>query len=188
MHIAELSLVLRPASPLSRCLALLLLGLWLALLWVGLAEPVILLVKGDDPITATGRLLADQRRIAARKPSLLADKAALLAEGPALEDFLPGASPALAAADLQSRVGALAKPIGGSIASIEPLTLADQEGFHRAAVRVKLMVPAAGLAALLYAIEQGEPRLFVANLAIKAGPDSALTVAMDIVGYLAAAP
>jgi hypothetical protein len=188
MQLTELNLTLRPATRLSRVAALLLLALWLALLWAGLAEPLIALVGGSDPITATGQLLADQQRIADRKPALMADKSALLAAGPALDEFLPGASPSLAAAGLQSRVGALIKPIGGSIASIEPLTLADQESFHRAAVRVKLSIPAGALALLLYAIEDEKPYLFVTNLAIKAGTDSSLTVALDIFGYLAAAP
>lgn len=169
----------------SRGLAVLLAVLLLVLCWAGLVQPLLGLLRGDSPIAAKAQLIEEQRRVAERQPRLSAEKAALLQSEPDLADFLPGASTALAGADLQGRLGNLVKPLGGVIASVEPLAFPDDEGFHRAGLRMKLSLRQESLPPLLYALETGQPRLFLAALGLKSGGDGDLAVTMDLFGYLA---
>jgi hypothetical protein len=165
----------------SRALALLVAVLMLLVLWAGLVQPFL----GGNQMVSTYRLLAEQKRIAERQPQLTAQKAELAQALPSMADFLVGASPALAAADLQGRMAALVKR--GSIASVEPIPFADDEGFHRAGLRLKLSVPQDALPNLLHDIEDSEPRLFIAAMTAKAnGEDVILSV--DLYGYLANEP
>jgi general secretion pathway protein M len=177
-----------PRDPrIHRAVALMLAALLVAVLWLGLGEPLVTLANGQNPIVNEARLLAEQRRIAERRPALQAERAALLQAGPDRADFLPGASPALAAADLQGRLGALLQSVGGSVASAEALTLPDEQGFRRAGLRLKLSLRQESLPSLLHGIESGQPRLIVASLAAKAGKEGDLTIAADIYGFLAEA-
>ena len=178
-------LEIRPGTPLSRSLALALAGLALLVLWAGLAEPLIGLVGGENRLGVAARRLAEQRAISARQPLLAANKAALLRAGPNRADFLPGASPSLAAADLQGRIESLIKPLGGSVASVETLSLPDEEGFRRAGLRLKLTLRPESLAPLLYAIETDRPRLLLSALTVKSGGSGDLSLAMELFGYLA---
>ena len=164
-----------------RPLALLVAALMLLVLWAGLVQPFL----GGNQLAQTARLLAEQQRIAERQPQLAAEKAALAQAAPNALDFLSGATPALAAADLQGKMAALIQR--GSIASVEPIPFADDEGFHRAGLRLKLSVPQDALPPLLHDIEDDEPRLFIAAMTAKANGGEVI-LSIDVYGYLANEP
>jgi hypothetical protein len=169
-------------GPASRALAILVLALLAALLWAGLAQPVIDLARGEHPILLTRRLLAEERKIAERRPLLEAEKAALAQAAPDYGDFLAGATPALAAAELQGRVGAEVKSLQGGVTSVEPLGFPDEAGFHRAGLGLKLSLPQEALPSLLHAMEDQRPRLFIA--ALSARGEGELAVSLEVFGYL----
>ena len=166
-----------------RLLALVVAGLLAVLLWAGLISPLVQWAAGDHPLILSRRVLAEQRRIAERLPRLQSEKLDLEHAGPARTEFLSGATPALAAAELQSQLAALVKPLGGAVASVEPLTLPDEEGFHRAGLRAKLALRQDALPPLLRAIESAAPRLIVNSIAIKAS-EGELAITLELYGYL----
>jgi len=163
----------------SRALALLLGLAMILLVWAGMVQPFL----GENRLVQTWRLQADQRRIAERQGQLAAERARLNEAGPATDDFLTGANAALAAADLQGKL----KPARGNIVSVEPIPFPDEEGFHRAGLRLKLTLPQDALPGLLHDIEDSEPRLFISSLSIKA-VNGDLTLSIDLFGYLANEP
>jgi hypothetical protein len=180
----DLRAALAPSSGISRLLAWVILAVLAALLWAGLVRPLVGLIRGDSDLVGLARDLAQQRRIAERRPGLQAALASLQQAGPVVADFLPGATPALAAALLQGRLTTLTQSLGGSVNSIEALPLADDEGFHRAGLRLKLALRQDSLAPLLYAIDSDQPRLLLLSLSVKSDGEGGLTVVLELAGYL----
>jgi len=155
------------------------------LIWCGIGQTALDLARDDHPIQLRTRLLAEQLRLAERVPALR-QSLEEVRQGPQDGgDFLPPAAPALAAAQMQDMIGRLIRPLGGQLASVEPLGLGDEQGFRRAGLRLKLALRQDALPALLHRLEYGKPRLFLADLAVKAKGDE-LTVVMDVFGYLPA--
>jgi len=168
-----------------RLAALALAALMALLVWCGIGQPLLDLASGDHPIAVRSQALAEQRRLGERIPALRHDLAELKQGDGDTGDFLPPAAAALAAAQMQDYVGGLVRPLGGRIASVEALPFTDDQGFRRAGLRLKLGLPAEALPALLHRLEYGRPRLFLADLAVKA-KEGDLTVAMDLFVYLPA--
>lgn len=166
-----------------RLAALAVAGLMALIVWGGIGQPLLDIAFGEHPIALRLRLLAEQRRLGERVPALRQALDELHRNQADTADFLPQAPVALAAAQMQDYVGGLIRPLNGKIASVEPLTLSDDQGFHRAGLRLKLDLQPDALPALLHRLEYGRPRLFLADLSIKAKSDD-LTIVMDIFGYL----
>ncbi len=183
-----MSPTIRPGTPISRLLALLVLALILFLVWEGLVRPLIDFATGDGPLVSAQRDLGDQSRLAERLSSLVRDKAALSGTPAAASGFLPGADPHFAAAALAGRLSGEIKALGGDLASSESLDLPDEEGFKRVGLRLQASVPEAGLPGFLYGLEYSDPCLFVQSLAIAAGRDDRLTITLDLFGYLGGGP
>ena len=68
--------------------------------------------------------------------------------------MLPGASDAVAAADLQERVQQMAGAAGASVTAVETLPATVAGEWHRVLVRISLTAPWPVLMDLLRAIEQ----------------------------------
>lgn len=168
---------------LQRLTALSIAGLMALVVWEGIGQPLLDLAFGEHPIAQHLLLLADQRRLAERVPALRQTLDELRRTQADLGDFLPPNPPSLASAQMQDYIGGMVKPLNGRIASIEPLALGDEQGFHRAGLRLKLDLPAEQLPLLLHRLEYGRPRLFLADLALKAKAGQ-LTISLDIFGYL----
>lgn len=155
------------------------------LIWCGIGQTVLDLAQGDHPIQLRTRLLAEQLRLAERVPALRQSLDELRHGSADSSDFLPPAAPALAAAQMQDYLGGLVRPLGGQIASVEPLTMSDEQGFRRAGLRLKFTLRQDALPALLHRLDYGKPRLFLADLAIKAKGEE-LGIVLDVFGYLPA--
>ncbi len=174
-----------PRDPrLQRLLAAGMTILALALLWYGFATPLADLSAGGD-IASFQQTAQEGKRFAEHQPQLQAEKAALASAGIDRGDFLTGATPALAAAELQSRLGTDLPALGVSIVSFEPLTLSDDHEFHRAGLRLKLSLRQDALPPLLHSLEYGRPHLFLPSLAIRGDGKEQLTMSLDLFGYLA---
>ncbi|MDH5822356.1 type II secretion system protein GspM [Luteimonas sp. RD2P54] len=120
-----------------------------------------------------------------------------------LPGFLPERSPELATAALVQRLEtavAEASPGNRSCAIINrsPLNDVRAQRFPRVVVQARMRCGSPELAAVLYALESGTPRLFVDNLNIlsqahymaaeQAGQGVGLDVSFDLYGYLQPAP
>ncbi len=182
------NLKLIPGSTLSRGLALLALPLLLILLWLGFVRPIVDWASGHGALPDARQRLADQQRLAERKQALQIQKSAMEAGPKDFSDFLTGTNPALAAANMQSNVSGLIRALGGTVLSVETISLPDQEGFHRAGLRLKLTLAENVLPPLLYTLESGQPRLFIAALSLKSGKEGEIAAVMDLYGFLAQEP
>lgn len=119
-----------------------------------------------------------------------------LSDGQALRGFyIPGATNALAAANLQENVRSAVKKAHGKIKSTQILAVKRHGEFERVGLRVALSMKTEPLLNLLYKLEAGQPYLFVDNLEIaarvsrrrnapKSNEDPDLAVRFDIYGFL----
>ncbi|HEY9511197.1 MAG TPA: type II secretion system protein GspM [Rhodanobacter sp.] len=113
----------------------------------------------------------------AEKPMLQQRIAALGAGQAASSAFLAGDDPNAAAADLMQRVvdAVVANTVGGSCAVSQKMPLPNPpvtagEPYRKAAVSISLSCDMEPLAAVLQALEQGTPYLFVDDLSIYRNP------------------
>ena len=181
----------------SRLAALLLLAAVIAAGYLWVADPVLAAHRRvDESIAETRDLLGRFEKLAAARPSLEAQAAAVEQTPAATAYYLAGETDALAAAALQARVTALVEGSGGALASIQTLPSQAEEGFTRIAIRLQLSSSIESLVRILHGLETGVPLLFLDNLEIQApgasyagaDPEFAnqpLTVAFDLYGYLA---
>lgn len=146
-----------------RTLALAILLALLALPWFGLVEPLrARLEQQDARIAQTVEIITRYRQIAAAGVPATAQDAA--AEEAGL--LLRGASPELAAADLQMRVGEMIAESGGKLRSVQVLPAQSESGLGKVTLRVDLQTDMAGLLGLLHTLETARPLLFVDMLGI----------------------
>lgn len=150
----------------SRAAALGLLAVALLLGWGLLVEPYAALLTRQEAELQEGRdRLAHRGRIAASVPALTAALEQAATAGAAVADpYLTGASDALAAATLQSRLGELAERAGMTVSAVEPAVSADAQDTGRVALTLSLTGAIDGVRRLLHAIESARPLLFVEDL------------------------
>jgi general secretion pathway protein M len=183
---------------LSRVAALLLLAAVLAAAYVWIVEPIAAAYANTEAAVADTRALLERyNRLAAARPSLEAQLAAIEQKPDTAAYYLSGATDALAAAALQARVTALVEGSGASLLSIQTLTSTEERGMRRIAIRLQMTAEIAPLVRVLHGLETGIPLLFVDNLELQSQaapaiePDTAqasapLIVGFDLYGYLPA--
>jgi general secretion pathway protein M len=107
---------------------------------------------------------------------------------------LAGANDAIAAADLESRIDALASSVGATIGSTEALPAETRGGYRRIGLRLALSGSYETLIKLIARIEESTPPLIVDNLQIHgvlrrpglpsgSGEDAALDAGFDVFGF-----
>ncbi|MDW2983056.1 type II secretion system protein GspM [Rhodanobacter sp. KK11] len=177
----------------------------LALLALGLAYVVLLHWWFVAPLRQIGAEMADLRDTHSRYAAAIAEKPALqqrlaaLGAGQAASSaFLAAADPNTAAADLMQRVVDVVagNTAGGRCVVSQKMPLPNPpatagEPYRKAAVSISLSCDIEPLAAVLQALEQGTPYLFVDDLSIYRNPvaaqqDSAapLEVQFTLSGYV----
>jgi hypothetical protein len=146
---------LRP--PLSRLAALMLLAAAAALVWFGLAQPL---------LERRAAALAEIETAGAQRARFRAALDSAAAPPPAAPEsaLLATEAPALAAAALQRRVDAAIVAAGGARSAVQPLPPETLDGALRVALSVEARFDAAALMRFLHAIETGEPFVFVERL------------------------
>jgi len=162
--------MIRKAAALAILLLVLLLGAQLVL------AP--LLSSGAETEEAVRRYEA----IAARRDTLRQALAAL-PPAPADAGRFPQSTDALALADLQGRVAAWAAEAGIVVAAAVPLPAEEGGDPTRLQLSLDLTGPLAGLQALLYRIESGQPVLTVTRLDLAARPDHSLAAHLTIAAW-----
>jgi general secretion pathway protein M len=95
---------------------------------------------------------------------------------------------------LQERVSAAITGSGGTLASTQPLPVAEEAGYRRVAVRVQFNGTIAAVHAALHALEAAKPFVLVDNLDLRSRTvrrpggaeeiDPVLIVRLDLMGYL----
>jgi general secretion pathway protein M len=174
-----------------RLLALALAVLAVAIVYLAVAAPLIDLYTSRQAFLEDQRMLAPRLEAAAAElPALRARITALHAAQSALKVTLDGASDAIASANLESRIEALAAGAGATIGSTESLPAATVAGYRRIGLRLVLSGPYETLVKLLATIEAATPPLVIDNLQIhgvlrRPGmPDAdSLDAALDVYGF-----
>ncbi len=136
--------------------------------WFGVVSP--LLGWYDD---RTEELA--QRRALLSRMQAVAEKLPALERRPgnpglAASVLLPGATDALAAASMQSAVQDMARAAGVDLSSTETLPAESRGGYRRIGLRISVSAPWPMLVELLRAAGQGQPRMLIDDVQIRAAP------------------
>jgi general secretion pathway protein M len=129
-----------------------------ALAWVGHRHY-------DDAIFKTTRQLKSQSAANAARPQLL-ETVELLKGKDIKKYFLKGSTPALAGAELQELVKAIAEQNSGRVLSVQTLPHKDVDGYRQLSASLQVSVSVPNLRAILYALESREPYVFVDGLKV----------------------
>ncbi len=157
-----------PTGRTGRLLAVAILITGIAILYVGVAAPVLNLFQQREAMLATDRLLEPRLRAAAAEVPHLQAQAAELRQAASTRKFsLDGTSDALASAGLQSRIEELAAAAGIAIASTEGLPPETRGIYHRLGLRIAVSGAYEHIVKLLSAIEITAPPLAIDNLQIR---------------------
>jgi type II secretory pathway component PulM len=156
-----------PTGASGRVLAISILGVLIALVYVALIVPLIDVYQSGEAALADRQLLVPKlEHLAAEVPGLRARLATLQTAGAGNEVTLDGASDALASANLQSRLEQLAAANGVSISSTEAIAAEDRGPYRRIGLRVAINGNYEAVIRLLSAIHEAAPPLILANLQI----------------------
>ncbi len=188
-------MILRPASFLSRILALALLGAVLATLYLLAVRPMTeQYLHYRQSIDQSQDLLGQYGRLGASLPALQSQLDELDRRRVSAGTQLQGASDALVAADLQNRIKGIVDARGGQLTSTQILAAKDEAELRRIGIRVQMTATVDALYQIFYDLESGKPFLFLDNIDIRqrrarrrrkeAADDSNLAVRFDIYGYL----
>jgi len=156
-----------PATPLTgrpgQALAVGIGLLALALLWFGIIDPAqSWFADRTERLDQRQALLHRMQQVAATLPALRAESAAASERGENNQAMtLPGASDAVAAADLQERIQKMAATAGTSLTAVETLQVTTTGKWHKVALRISTNAPWPVLMDLLRSIEQSPTRILV---------------------------
>lgn len=178
-----------------KLLALGILGLLLALAYVAVLAPLEALhASRAQEIAQLRERLAHLRRAVAELPQLRATLSEVRTRSAPDDLLLPGASEAVAAANLQSKVKDLFAETGTELISAEGLPAAAQGGQRRVGIRVLVAAELNVLANVLHALGAARPFLFVDNIEVHSNPaarlqaadkSAVLNIALNVYGYRA---
>ncbi len=139
----------------------------LATIWLGIVTPAWSWFEDRGARLEQQRTLLDHmRNVAASLPALRTASAGKHdAQDEAATIMLPGASDAVAAADLQVRVQKMASDGGASLTAVETLPPVQPTGrWHRVALRISLTAPWPVLMGLIRSIEQSPTRIMIDDI------------------------
>jgi general secretion pathway protein M len=156
--------------------------------------PVADLYAGRQAELEDRRVVLPRLLAAAGELASLRDRVAQLRAAASLSKVtLQGASDAIASADLESRIDALAASVGATIGSTEALPAEARGGYRRIGLRLALSGSYETLVELIARIEAARPPLVVDNLQIhgvlrrpglpQTEQDAALDAGLDVFGF-----
>src|SRR5215469_10124775 len=152
---------LRPRSMASRALALGLLGLLVAVLWVGVADPIKRRYdENDQAITDGIRLLAGFKSVIAQDRQPGSESGAGDLER-YRGDFLAGPEDAIILADLQTRLRSLITAHNAELSTARALPAKSRDGLEYLGLALQIRAEMKSVQEVLHAIETGTPLLFV---------------------------
>ncbi|BCX82425.1 general secretion pathway protein M [Methylomarinovum caldicuralii] len=184
-----------------RVLAVLLLLLPLVLLYGLVIAPYLkILVDNRERIEDLRFQLQRLQRTAAKAPLWEQQLQALQQDPATRRHYLQGATPALASAELQKRLGEIVRAAGGELTSTQVLGTKEEDGFTRISVRARFTVSSRQLQEILQEIEANPPYLLVDRLTVrpirvrrdpktrKFIPVDKLNVDLTVYGYMKTQP
>ncbi len=191
----ETSRKLSPAV--SRAAALAILVALIAILYLGIAMPI---VDAYQSIGADTVQLQDQlhryQRAGSDRAQRQAELAALAQRSSAADGFLQGANDTLVAAQIQNRLKSLADAAHAELRSTQVLPAQDEGALRRISVRGQFATNIAGALQVFHGLEAQYPLLFIDNLNIRSrqgniretrgrdtGESDALDLQFDIYGF-----
>jgi general secretion pathway protein M len=180
-----------PSGRRGRILAVTVVLVVLAGLYLVVAAPLLELYAERAAVLAKGQTLLPRLHAAADElPDLRAQVEQLRAAAGTRKLTLEGASDAIAAAALQSRIEELAASVGATIGSTESLPAESRSDYRKIGLRYVLSGPYATLVRLLAKLEAATPPLVIDNLHIhgvlrRPGTPAAtgLDAGLDVYGY-----
>lgn len=180
-----------PSGRRGRILAVTLVLVVLAGLYLVVAAPLLELYAERAAVLEKGQTLLPRLHAAADElPGLRAQVEQLRAAAGTRKLTLEGASDAIAAAALQSRIEELAASVGATIGSTESLPAESRSDYRKISLRYVLSGPYATLVRLLAKLEAATPPLVIDNLHIhgvlrRPGTPAAtgLDAGLDVYGY-----
>jgi Tfp pilus assembly protein PilO len=180
-----------PSGRRGQALALALALAVLAALYLIVAAPLLgLFAQRQETIEARRMLLPRLQAVAAELPALRARVARLRAEQRTRQLTLDGATDAIASANLESRIDALARSAGATIGSTESLPAEPRGPYRRIGLRLVLTGRYEALINLLAKLETVRPPLVVDNLQLhgplaRPGMETAATLdaGLDVYGF-----
>ena len=180
-----------PSGRRGRILAVTVVLVVLAGLYLVVAAPLLELYAERAAVLAKGQTLLPRLHAAADElPGLRAQVEQLRAAAGTRKLTLEGASDAIAAAALQSRIEELAASVGATIGSTESLPAESRSDYRKIGLRYVLSGPYATLVRLLAKLEAATPPLVIDNLHIhgvlrRPGTPAAtgLDAGLDVYGY-----
>jgi general secretion pathway protein M len=157
-----------PTGMRGRALALSILCVLIALIYAAIIAPLVDLYRSGEATLADRELLVPKlEQLAAEVPVLRARLAALQAAGAGNEVVLDGATDALAAASLQSRLEQLALANGVTITSTEAVLTEDRGPYRRIGLRLAVNGKYEAIVKLLAAVEEAAPPMVLGNLQMR---------------------
>src|SRR5262245_43529785 len=158
---------LSPRSLVSRALALGLLGLLAAVLWIGAVDPI----KGrysdnDQAITDGLSLRAEFTSLIVQDRQAGSETSARDLEG-YRGDFLAGSENSIIVADLQTRLSSLITARNAELNSARALPPKSRDGLEYLGLGLQIRAEMRSIQEVLHAIETGTPLLFVERAALR---------------------
>jgi hypothetical protein len=137
--------------------------LLIALAWFGVVDPAWSWYEDRDLLLEQRQgLLRHMHDLEATLPSLRAASAAKPGRGEGLGTMmLPGATDAVAAADLQERIQQMASSAGASLTAVETLPATPSGQWHKVSLRISLNAPWPVLMELLRSVEQSPTHILI---------------------------
>ncbi|HEX4193871.1 MAG TPA: type II secretion system protein GspM [Stellaceae bacterium] len=192
------------SSGVSRAAALAILVALVAVLYLGIAMPI---VDAYQSIGADTAQLQEQlqryQRAGSDRAQRQAELAALAQRSSAADGFLQGANDTLVAVQLQNRIKSLAEAAHAELRSTQVLPAQDEGALRRISVRGQIATNIAGALQIFHGLEAQYPLLFIDNLDMRArqgnvreirgrggdtGESDALDLQFDIYGYTQKGP
>jgi general secretion pathway protein M len=186
------------SPPVSRAAALAILLALIAILYLGIAMPIVDAYQsiGDNTVQLQEQLRRYQRA-GSDRAQRQAQLAALEHRSSAADGFLQGANDTLVAVEIQNRLKSLADAAHAELRSTQVLPVQDEGALRRISVRGQFATTMPGALRIFHGLESQSPLLFVDNLDIRSrqgaretrgrggdtGESDALDLQFDIYGY-----
>jgi general secretion pathway protein M len=137
--------------------------LLVALVWFGVVDPAWSWYEDRELLLEQRQgMLRHMQDLAASLPSLRAASEAKPGRGEGLGMMmLPGATDAVAAADLQERIQHMASSAGASLTAVETLPATPSGKWHKVSLRISLNAPWPVLMELMRSVEQSPTRILI---------------------------
>lgn len=162
-----------------RAAALAILGLLLLALAAVIWLPVAYLRGQQADLAAGERRLEELRARVPVREELQARLRELEQSGTMQEALLTGSTPAVAAAQLQGTLSALAAAMGGEVTTVQILEPEPAPPFLRIGLRLSMNGDTATMRDFLYAVETRDPALIVSSMTLSSPESGAADVAAD---------